>query len=248
MTEDQAPTEVGVTQGRDSAGERAAPGLSRQLSELARTLQAEPDTEALLHHIVRAAVEEIPSAEHAGITLTGHDSIVTPAATSDLVSRIDTVQLETRQGPCVSTGREHATMRVDDLSADQRWPKFAEAVVGIGVHSVLSFQLFVEEKNFGALNLYAESPHAFDSDDENIGLLLASHAAVALAAARTEANLTVALTNRDVIGQAKGILMERYKITAQQAFNLLVTASQHRNVKLHQIAEELVASGELQGI
>jgi GAF domain-containing protein len=110
---------------------------------------------------------------------------------------------------------------------------------------MLSVQLFVEDDNLGALNLYAESPGSFDESDENVAMLLAAHAAIAIKGGRVEGNLRSALDRRDVIGQAKGILMERYKIDDSQAFDLLVVASQQTHRKLRDIAEELARSGEL---
>lgn len=108
---------------------------------------------------------------------------------------------------------------------------------------MLSLQLFVEGDNLGALNLYARVPNAFTDESEQVGPLFAAHAAIAYAGVRKEAHLANAIVNRDVIGQAKGILMERYKIPGERAFLLLSRASQRSNRKLHDVAEELVHSG-----
>jgi GAF domain-containing protein len=155
------------------------------------------------------------------------------------------VQYQAGEGPCLDAARHHQTVRSDDLRAEARWPRFARQATGLGVLSVLSFQLFAGDDSFGALNLYAADPAAFGQDSESTGLLLASHAALAMAAARTEAGLLTALDTREMIGQAKGILMERYKITGVQAFGLLVASSQGMNRKLRDVAEHLVATGEL---
>jgi GAF domain-containing protein len=106
-------------------------------------------------------------------------------------------------------------------------------------------QLFVEGDNLGALNFYAGRPGRFDDYDESVAMLLAAHAAIAIQGHKVEAGLRTAPSSRDVIGQAKGILMERYKLTDRQAFTMLVTASQHTNRKLRDVAEELTATGEL---
>ena len=98
---------------------------------------------------------------------------------------------------------------------------------------MLAFQLYVQREDMGALNLYSRHSNSFNATDENIGLLFASHAAIALVGAQHEHTLNAALVSRDIIGQAKGILMERHKITAQAAFNLLIRASQDNNRKLH---------------
>jgi GAF domain-containing protein len=119
------------------------------------------------------------------------------------------VQYETGEGPCLDAARHQETVRSDDLRTDTRWPRFARQAAALGVRSMLSFQLFAGGDSFGALNLYAADPAAFGPDSEKTGLLLASHAALAMAAARTEAGLLTALDSREMIGQAKGILMER---------------------------------------
>ena len=113
--------------------------------------------------------------------------------------------------------------------------------------SSLSLQLFVEGDNLGALNLYARQPHAFGEESEDVGLLLAAHAAVAVAGARAEEHLRRAVDSRDLIGQAKGILMERYKITADQAFQVLARVSQQTNRRLADVADELTQTGSVPG-
>jgi AmiR/NasT family two-component response regulator len=110
---------------------------------------------------------------------------------------------------------------------------------------MISFRLFVTDNDLGALNLYSSQPHAFDEDAEHVGLLFATHAAVALAAALQQEHLTQAIHGRDLIGQAKGILMERHKLTADQAFTVLVRTSQRSNTKLRDLAEHLANTGEL---
>ena len=137
------------------------------------------------------------------------------------------------------------TIRIDDLREDSRWPQFSAIAVANGVLSILSVQLFVEDNSMGAIDIYSDQVAAFDGEAENTALLLASHAAIAMAASRTVGNLRVAVESRDLIGQAKGILMERYKIDAGRAFDLLVLSSQSTHRKLREVSDELVHSGEL---
>jgi hypothetical protein len=113
---------------------------------------------------------------------------------------------------------------------------------------MLSLQLYVEGDNLGALNLYSRPPNAFDDESEQVGLLFASHAAVAFAGVRKEAQLAKAVVSRDLIGQAKGILMERYNISPERAFLVLTRISQDNNRKLHDIATELVRERTVPGI
>ena len=234
-----------VRQAVGSTGRSAEPGIARQLSELARELHADLTTEALLDRIVMAAVTEVPGAQYAGITLVTGKDFSTRAASGELIERIDRVQYQTGEGPCLDAARHHETVRCDDLRADDRWPRFARQAAGLGVLSVLCFQLFAGGDSFGALNLYAANAAAFGQDSESTGILLASHAALAMAAARTETGLLTAMDSREMIGQAKGILMEWYKITAVEAFGLLVASSQAVNRKLRDVAEHLVATGDL---
>ncbi len=137
------------------------------------------------------------------------------------------------------------TVRVSDTASEDRWPEFAKRAAQLGVGSMLSFQLYVVGDNLGALNLYNREPDAFDDESEHVGLLFASHVAVAMAGAQRNEQLIRAIGTRDLIGQAKGILMERHKLTAEQAFMLLVRASQATHTKLRDIAEQLTTVGQL---
>ena len=234
-----------VRQAVGSAGQRADPGVARQLSELARELQADITSGALLNHIVRAAVTEVPGAQYAGITQVTGKEFITTAASDELVGRLDQLQYQAGDGPCLDAARRHETVRCDDLLGEGRWPQFGALAAGLGVGSVLSIQLFAGDDSFGALNLYATSVNAFNADSESTGILLASHAALAMASERAQAGLLTALDHREIIGEAKGILMERYKVTEVEAFGLLVASSQAVNRKLRDISAHLVATGEL---
>ena len=160
---------------------------------------------------------------------------------------MDALQSEVGQGPCLDSVYEEQTVRVPDMRAEKRWPKFTARAAELGAASMLSFQLYVEGDNLGALNLYGRQRNGFTDESEQVGLLVASHAAVAFADAQKLSQVTAAIANRDLIGQAKGILMERHKLTADQAFRLLVRASQTTNRKLHEIADELTRTGHVAG-
>jgi GAF domain-containing protein len=219
-------------------------GLARELSELARKMQAEPDVGSLLQQIVHASVAEIPGAEHAGITVVKHGRFATAACTSELVDQIDAIQYEIGQGPCVQTSETHQAVIANDLEHEHRWGQFGKRAAKLGVKSMLSVQLFAGQEDYGTLNLYSADIDAFDHEAEGIAQLLASHAAIAMSASQTESGLRAALNSRDLIGQAKGILMERYKLTSPQAFAMLASASQNSNRKLRDVAEEVVTTGE----
>ena len=187
----------------------------------------------------------MPGAQYAGVTLLNRDGVTTSARTDELVDRVDALQYGTRQGPCLDAASEGRTVRADDLRAETRWPLFSSAAVRLGVTSMMSFAMPAHGKTLGSLNLYASQASAFPAASEQIGATLAVHVAGVMSAARMEASLRVALDSRDVIGQAKGILMERYKISADEAFDLLIATSQRKNVRLRDVASHLATAGEL---
>lgn len=243
---------------RDSRGQRGEPSasdqgsaagedqLARQLSELARDLQEKQSLQDTLNGIAQAAVDNVPGAQFAGITVVkARRDVETAAWTDELARASDQAQYETGQGPCLESIYKEKTVRVADMRTEQRWPEFAKRAADLGVSSMLSIQLSVTGDNLGALNIYSGVAEAFDDESEHVGLLLAVHAAIAMASAQQQEQLVQAITTRDLIGQAKGILMERHKITAEQAFTLLIRASQLANTKLRDVAEHLTTTGEL---
>ena len=215
--------------------------LAQALTEVARTLEAKRGVSETLRAIVLSSVGTIPGAEHAGISLVQRRSVVeTVAPSDDLVGRVDLLQYEIGEGPCLDAAWNQDICRVDDLSVEDRWPQFCRRAVEFGVRSILAFRLFVASDNMGALNVYSQHPGAFDEESEQVGRLFAAHAAVALAGSERERRLAEAIQTRDLIGQAKGILMERHSISAEQAFTVLIEASQGANIKLRDVAEYLV--------
>jgi GAF domain-containing protein len=231
----------------NASGVDAGSSLGDVMSRLARRLQEEHgDVGGTLQTIATAAVTTISHADDCGISyVIGRSAIEARAATSELPGTVDALQERLHQGPCLDAIRDQQVVRVDDVGADDRWPEFARQASALGVGSMLCFQLFVEGDNLGAMNMYSRRPRAFDAESEEIGLLFASHAAVALAGAEHEEHLREAFATRDLIGQAKGILMERYKLTALQAFGLLVATSNTTNRKLREVADELATTGRM---
>jgi GAF domain-containing protein len=220
--------------------------LAERLTVLARDLQRFSTPQEVLDHIVATVVEMVPGAQDATITIAEQRKTArSAAASSERAGVFDVLQSETRQGPCLDALFDQQTLRVDDLATDKRWPQLSARVGELGARSMVCFQLFVTGNTLGSLDVLATEPGAFDDESERVGLLFASHAAIALADAQELDNVRSALANRDVIGQAKGILMERFKITADEAFLLLTNASQHTNRKLHVIAADLARTGTL---
>ncbi len=219
--------------------------LANVLSDVARTLQAERGLEETLQAIVVSAAGTIPGADHVGITAVQRRRLVeTVARTDELVDTVDKVQYETGEGPCLDAAWEHDTFRVEDLRTETRWPKFGPAARALGIRSILAFQLYVVGDDLGALNIYSAEPAAFDDDAQYVGKLFATHAAIAMAGSRRERQLSDAISSRDLIGQAKGILMQRHRVSGETAFQILIKASQDSNIRLSEVAGFLVEHAE----
>lgn len=206
--------------------------------EVARALAAHADMATILHKVVELAVEHLEACEFAGISWVEKKTITSPASSNDIPRIVDLIQSETGEGPCIDAIKKHEVFETGDLAAETRWPKFSKrAHEETGIRSIMSFRLFVERDTMGALNLYSTAPHAFDESDVALGSVFAVHAAVATSSARREQGLEEKAETRDLIGQAKGILMARSGVDEDEAFAMLKRASQRMNLKLRDIAE-----------
>ena len=217
-----------------------ARGLAQMLGDLAVEMQSLTDSRSTLEAIVSAAVDIVPGASWAGISLASRRKVTAEIRVHDVAARLDRLQTDLREGPALSVLRERHTVLIDDLAAETRWSSFTSTALTLGVHSLLSFRLFVVGESLGVLELYGATAHAFTSESVVIGEVFAQHAAVAMAGAASTEQMQSALATRDVIGQAKGMLMERYGVNAIQAFDLLRKLSQDSNTPLIQIATDLV--------
>jgi GAF domain-containing protein len=218
-------------------------GLTRQLADAARSMEGWASTQQTLDSVVSLATEIVHGCDLVGISVVHADRIDTPAGSDESLNRIDALQYVLKEGPCFDALRTHTTVHSRDLATDERWPRWGPLVAReIGVVCVVSYRLFTTAETLGVMNLYSRAPGAFDSDDIYNGQALAAHVAVALATAQNVENLEMAITTRTVIGRAEGILMERFDIAPDQAFALLRRLSQDRNVKLNQVADELVVT------
>jgi GAF domain-containing protein len=215
--------------------------LARRMAELARASAAPRSVEDVLSDVTAAAKELIPGTDTAGVLLIGKagkfDSV---AGTSDLPHLLDELQMKFNEGPCVEAALDELIVRTEDFRSEERWPKYSAAVVEIGVLSGLSFKLYTADRTAGALNLFSFKPNAFDAEDETTGVVLAAHAAAAILSSRHGEQLESALTTRDRIGQAKGIIMERFGVDDVQAFEMLRRLSQDSNTRLIDIAQRVI--------
>jgi len=226
-------------------GQAGADRLAHELSELARELHHANDPDDVLREAVQAAVDLVPGTQAGSVTaLVGGKRVVHKAESGLLPARVDAVMSAVDEGPCLDALHERRSIRVDDMRLEARWPRFAPRAAELGALSMLASPLFINDASLCALNLYAEQVSAFTSESEHIGRLLAAHAAVAYSGAQRTENLLAAIETRDLIGQAVGLLMERYSLTANRSFDTLVRFSRQTNRKLRDVAAELIHHAE----
>jgi GAF domain-containing protein len=229
----------------EAAGDRAL----EEVADLARRLAEADDLDELLQRVVDLAAGHLPACDGASVMmLLRGGRITSPAYSSTLAASGDDAQYAADEGPCLESIREQHTVVVDDLAVDDRWPAFASEAVALGIRSMMTFRLFLLDDTIGALNVYARNPRAFPRRSVLLGRVVASHAAVALKAAIAEAGVTAALRSRDMIGQAKGIIMFAERRTPDDAFARLRELSQATNVPVRELAERVVLTGRLPGV
>jgi GAF domain-containing protein len=220
-------------------------GMLLQAAQLIADIQhrTSSDTGALLGELIEGAAGSVPGAQHAGITVTKpHRPSETAAATHHYPAVLHVVEDRCQQGPCLSAAAQQDRVRVDDLGTDERWPLYREeALRQTPIRSILSFGLFGDGNTTAALNFYAEPINAFDDGSVNLGMMFATHAALVWNMARRDQQFRTALVSRDIIGQAKGMLMERFHIDAAEAFKLLARLSQESNTRVAELSHHVVA-------
>jgi hypothetical protein len=193
--------------------------------------------------VIDMAVTSGPG-EQALITMRTGRSVESVAYSSDLVLRADQLQYELGEGPCLDAVWANGVFVIPDLVADGRWPRWAPAAAGLGIGSSISVHLFTDTA-LGSLNLYSLHPRNYGHADLESAKVIGAHASVVLAYARNEQNLWQAIDTRNLIGQAQGMLMQKYGLTAEKAFSALRRYSQDHNLKLAALAEQLTTTGAL---
>jgi GAF domain-containing protein len=197
-----------------------------------------------LRELIDNGMQHVPGCQYAGISLADRGSGITNvAATHRYAELLDEIQNRHGEGPCLAAAWEHHMMRVDDLSSDRRWPRYQQsALERTPIRSILSFELFVDGTTMAALNFYADAPRTFSDESIELAGIFATHVALAWSMMRRQDQFRSALASRDTIGQAKGVVMERFDLDAVEAFELLTRLSQRSNTKLIDIAETLIDS------
>ncbi|KRB77072.1 hypothetical protein ASE01_09955 [Nocardioides sp. Root190] len=212
------------------------------LAGAAKTINSPRSLDETLDAIVRAAQLTIPSFEHVGISIThSNGEIETRAGTGQLVWEIDALQYGLRQGPCYDAITHGGVTIMQDIKSETRWPQYVAEAAAQGLRAQMGLQLYTDEGALGGLNFYSRAP-GIDPDAVQLAELFAAHASIALGRARHEHQLNESVASRQAIGTAVGIIMERYRIQEDRAFQFLVRASSTSNIKLRTLAEELVAS------
>jgi hypothetical protein len=216
--------------------------LHDAMAQAARAPQDTDDIDDLLELAVGLAVRDVDHADGATVTIARRrGAAFTAAASHESARRADELQYAAGEGPCLSAVWDAPLIRVEDVEAEERWPAWvADMRDRSGFRSMLVLRLFTAQDRLGALNLYAVGPGAFDPVDVDHGEVLAAHIAVALRSAQEISGLNIALDGRTVVGQAQGILMERFGLEPAAAFGVLTRVSSHSNRKLRDIAQELV--------
>jgi GAF domain-containing protein len=215
--------------------------LAQRMAELARSVAAPRDIDAVLSGVTTATVELLSGADTAGVLLVSKGGrFESLSGTSELIYEVDRLQEKHGAGPCVDAAINELVVRTEDFETETRWPQYSREVCKLGVRSSISFKLYTGDRTAGALNVFSRRPNSFDSDSEVIGSILAAHAAAAILASRDSEQLQGALLSRDLIGQAKGMLMERFQVDSVGAFDMLRKLSQQMNMRLSEVARRVV--------
>jgi GAF domain-containing protein len=217
------------------------------IAEAVRSAVAQASSHDALRGVIDMAVQTGPC-DAASITMLGsRKSIDTVAASDDIVKQVDHLQYLTGEGPCLDAVWTDGVFLVPIMADEERWSQWAPKAARLGIGASLSVHLFTDT-NLGSLNLYSWAPRTFSDTDVENAKVIAAQASVVLAFARVQQNLWRAIDVRNLIGQAQGILMQRYGLDAAKAFAVLRRYSQHHNIKLSVLAEQLASTGYLPGL
>jgi GAF domain-containing protein len=216
-----------------------------QLAELVANLDREGKAMSVgLRELVENCPRHVAGCQYAGITLAEKNKAVTSVvATHRYPLILDAIQNKYGEGPCLPAAWQHHMMYVEDLNVEQRWPNYQrQALEQTPIRSIASYELYDDGNTMAALNFYAEHPRAFTDESLELGGVFAAHVALAWSMIRRQDQFRSALASRDIIGQAKGVIMERFNLDAVEAFELLTRLSQQSNTKLIDIAQGLIDS------
>jgi GAF domain-containing protein len=212
---------------------------------MALGLHQQPSVEETVESVLDYALKAVSATYASVIFVHGRSRVETAAATDPMVAGLDVLQMECGEGPDIDALADRYSVIVSDTHTETRWPTWARRMAESGIRSLLNVRLAAGADTVGTLNLYDPEPNRFDIADQEVAHIFARHAAIALAHAREKEELWRAVDSRKLVGQAQGILMERYSLDADQAFAVLLRYSQHENLKLRAVAERLIATRQL---
>jgi transcriptional regulator with GAF, ATPase, and Fis domain len=214
--------------------------VARMLADMALELEQDGNSATMLERASQYA-RLVLNADDAGVMrVRSRTDVETPAATTDRVDKAHQLQAAFDEGPCLDAITGRATYLTDDVLSDRRWMRWGPAAAELGIHSAIGVRLATRERGYGSLNIYADRPSAFTQADAEVAELLAAHATAAFAVAERAEGLATALETRTTIGQAQGILMQKFDIDADAAFQFRRRISQHENKRLLAVAEAIV--------
>ena len=223
--------------------------LTAVLAQMGAVVLSAETIDTTIELVTTLAAETIPATSGAGVTLVDARGKRSLAASDPLVERADALQYQFDSGPCLTAWRDQVTVRVDDTDGETRWPQWTAAVAELDLRAMLSVPLTTSGTAIGAIKVYSGQPAAYDTRAEHVLELFARQAAILLSntqaladARRLSGQLTEALTNRDTISQAKGVLIAQGAANDQTAFAMLATASQRSNTKLTEVARRVITS------
>ena len=222
--------------------------LAVAFDELGRQVHEQPSD--AMDSLVNVTKDRVPGAHSVSVTSLRRGQFVTSAATDDFARQVDAEQYDVGSGPCIDAALDERTYRTGDIGHDERWPEFGKRAAALGVNSMLSFRLSLgDDDTIAALNIFSRDRDAFDDDSLAIGLLLATHGALAVMASKKHMdvqNLNQALESNRLIGTAVGILMSKHLLSQKQAFDVLSVVSQNTNRKVADLAADVTAHGDLE--
>jgi GAF domain-containing protein len=214
--------------------------VHRTLAEMALELEQDGDLASMLERVAHYA-RLVLDADDAGILrLRGRSKVETSSATTPRVDRAHQLQVDFDEGPCLDAITGHATYLTNDVGVDPRWPQWGPSAAAIGINSAVGVRLASKDRGYGSLNVYADRRGAFTHAHAEIAEMLAAHVTAAFAAAERLEGMATALETRTIIAQAQGILMQKFGIDAEAAFQFLKRISQHENTRLFSVAEAIV--------
>ncbi|WP_428847484.1 ANTAR domain-containing protein [Mycolicibacterium cosmeticum] len=216
------------------------PQLVERLAELAPEVRGFRPADQLFADIAALAVELIPGADVADIMVLRDGAVLSMGATSPLAAELDELQQRFGEGPCAQAAADSTIVRADDFGTETRWPRYSPAAVARGVRSSLSYKIYCAGSTAATMNIFGFGARPWDDDAETVGAVLASHAAAAVAASPWGSALTSPLGSRERLGQAKGIIMERYGVDDVAAFEMLRRLADQSDMGLLELAQRVI--------